>query len=413
MFLSCRRLPLHPALLRTMQFFGVAVFISAMSTALYAGQEKLVVGISADVNGGAVGPNISGVDLSLSPGRYVSYVGSSPSISLKAHGEHASLSSSYAFGFNSYNSDPSSRSNSHAALVAITNEFGPKWNLSLSDSFSMTSDISTFHLLSGLTPIPDQFEFSFNPVIAKSSRNNSASVGVNQVLSKTSSMTYGVSHSLVSYGDDPKLNGVLSDQQRISASVGYSRSSERNTWSLGYSGAQFIFTSFQNSRTHSVSVGFSRRLSQMLSMHISGGPAYAQTTETVRHTLGANASFGLQRTVRNGSFSFNVSQSGSDASGLGSVSTNRQVGVGVTRTFGRSISLALDVAGLDSKENNNRALATRSVTAGGSIGYSFARRWSVNWGGQYQRYEGNSLFGFDQKRIFAALRYSNPEVWRF
>jgi hypothetical protein len=206
---------------------------------------------------------------------------------------------------------------------------------------------------------------------------------------------------------------VLSDQQRISASVGYSRSSERNTWSFGYTGAQFIFTSFQNSRSHSLSVGYTRRLTQMLSLHLSGGPSYTETTEAVRHNLGANASFGIQQTVRNGSFTFNVSQSASDASGLGSVSTNRQVGLGMTRTFGRAVSVALDIAALDSKENSIRALATRSVTAGGSVGYSFARRWSVNWGGQYQRYEGNSLFGFDQKRLFVSLRYSNPEIWRF
>ena len=413
MFPSCQRIFPSRTLQRCIQVFFAGALMAVFSPGIYAGQIKYNLGVDADVTGGVSGPEITGSTVSSTDYRYVAFYGTYPSLHFDARGERSTFVSSYAFGFDKYNSDPSREDRSHAASATFSTKFGPRWSLNLSDSFSMTSDISTFRLLGGVTTNPDQFQFVFTPVFVRSNRSNTANLSVEHKFNERSSLSFSGSYSTLFYPGGPVISGVLSDQQRISESVTYTHGGERNTWRVGYSGAQFIFTSFQNSRDHSGILGYSHKFSPVLSLRIDVGPSYLETLENVDTPFGMNASVSLDRTVHKGSFSLALNQTSGDTSGLGSLSTYRRATIAMSHTFGRSTTVSADISGFDSQGLQLNSASARGVAAGGSIGVGIGRGWSMNFGGQYQHYEGYSNSGYDQNRIFMSLRYSKPDLWRF
>ncbi|HET9132057.1 MAG TPA: hypothetical protein VFO86_13970, partial [Terriglobia bacterium] len=98
---------------------------------------------------------------------------------------------------------------------------------------------------------------------------------------------------------------------------------------------------------------------------------------------------------------------------LGSVSRNRDAKLDMAHTFGRSTTISANLSGFDTNGLQVNPLSARGIAAGGNIRFLFSRDWSLNWGAQYQHYEGYTTPGYDQKRIFMSLRYSDPELWRF
>jgi hypothetical protein len=390
-----------------------AAIISGSSTALFGGQGKYTVGVSADATGGAKSPDFAGSNISQNSQNYAAFLSTYPSLKFTARREHSSLDSTYGFGYEKSYFDPSYETRSHWANLAFSSSLGPKWRLNISDSFSMTSDITTYRLLSGATSDPNQFQFAFTPVFARSNRNNSANVSLDHTFNKRSSLTVSGSYSTLDYPGSLLSAGVLSDQKRIAVAATYTHSGEHYTWSLGYSGARFNFSSFQNSFNHSAVLGYSYQFSPELSLRIDAGPSYLASLENIKSPVGVSATASLIRMVQRGSFSMNVSQTSGDTSGLGSVSTSREAGLSLSHVFRRNITISANVSGFDTQGLQVNSLSARGARAGGSIGYALRREWALSWGGQYQHYEGYRTAGYDQKRLFMTVRYSKPELWRF
>ena len=384
------------------------------STSLFAGQPPRTVGFNADITGGGNGPDLSVQNISQAPNRYVGFYGSFPSVSFKARGEHSSLDSNYAFGYNWNGTDPSYETKSHSASLGYTANLNEHWKLNLADQFFMTSDVSTFKLLSGGTTDAEQFQYVFTPIFLRSSQSNVASIGMDRNFNKKSYLTINGSYSTLDYPNNSLTTGILSDQQRIAATITYNYKGERNSWSIGYSGAQMNFVSFENSRNHAAIFGFSHQFTPVLSFSIDVGPSYLETLEEVKSPVGANVTLSVKRVVRKGSFNVMFKQTSGDTSGLGSVSTYRNLDLTYNRTFGKDVSLAVTVSGFDSQGLQVNAFSARGISAGGSMAYALGRTWSLAWGGQYQHYAGyHQTADYDQKRAFMSLRYSNPELWRF
>jgi len=397
---------------RTIHMIAAVASIAGYSTTLFGGQNRYTVGVTADATGGAKSPDFTG-NTTQNFQDYAAFLATYPSIKFTARGEHSSLDSYYGFGYEKSYFDPSYETRSHSATVAYSRNLSPKWKLNLSDSFSMTSDVSSFRLLSGATPVEDQFQFAFTPVFARSNRSNNASVGLDHIFSRLSSLTVGGSYSTLDYPVGSLTTGVLSDQKRIAATATYTHTGQRYSWSLGYSGARFNFASFENSFNHSAHAGYSYQFSPALSLRIDVGPSYLDSLDNVKSPVGVNATVALNRMVQKGSFTLSVSQTRGDTSGLGSISTFREAGLYMNRTVGRSTTISANVSGFDTEGLQANSVSARGGSAGGSIGFVVGRDWSLNWGGQYQHYAGYNTSGYDQKRLFMSLKYSKPELWRF
>jgi hypothetical protein len=388
---------------------SMATFLAGVSSA----QIKYAVGANVDVTGGASGPDQQIRIFESSSKKYEGFYGTYPTLDLTAEGEHSSLVSSYAFGLSRTVAGPSRTTNSHAGSFKFSNSPQPKWKIDASDSFAKTSDITTFNLLRGDLSVPEQFRFAFNPVIANPSISNTATLDVSHLFNRKSSLSFGGSHSLLSYSAGSQFNGTLSDQQRFSANVSYTHNEEHSGWSVGYAGTQLQFNNFQNSRTHAATFGYSHKFSPVLSLRLSAGPSYLETQESVKHQFGSNGSLSLQRKYRDGSFSMNYSRASGDTSGLGSLSDTQQAGLSMNRQIGRKTTFYADATGVDTRGETVDAPSLRSVAASVSVGVEIAKMWSLNWGGQYQKNIGNTLFQFEQERVFVSLRFSNPGLWRF
>jgi hypothetical protein len=387
--------------------------ISGSSTLLWGGQDKYTVGVNADLTGGGADRGIPVTHVAGNADTFGPFMGTYPSIAFNVSGEHATLNSSYGFGYERYFTDPSYYNQSHHATLAFSSSLGPRWSLSLTDTFSNTSDISSYRFLSGTTVDPEQFQFAFTPVFAQSNQSNTASLGLSRALNKRSSLTINGSYSTLNYpGGQLTTAGILSDQKRISGTVAYVRTGEHYSWTIGYSGARFNFAAFQNSFDHSAIVTYSYKFSPKTSLQLSAGPSYLQSLENIKTPLGVTANVTLNRMVQKGSFAFTVSQTGGGTSGLGSVSTFREALLNMTHTFGKFTTVSANVSGFNTTGLQLNPVSARGIAAGGNIGFALDRYWSLNGGGQYQHYEGYNTPGYDQKRIFASLRYSNPELWR-
>src|SRR5262249_41983831 len=154
--------------------------------------------------------------------------------------------------------------------------------------------------------------------------------------------------SLRDYGYDSQFgSGILSDQQRVSVGVTYTRRQEHKSWSLGYSGAYLTFSRLPGARSHGVSVGYSQEFSSGLTLRLTAGPSYVETPETVTHPESYNASAVVQKMIRGNSLSLYYTQVSGDTSGFGTIADNRQAGLSMSRPFGRRTTLSVDASGFD------------------------------------------------------------------
>jgi hypothetical protein len=236
---------------------------------------------------------------------------------------------------------------------------------------------------------------------------------MDRMLNKKSSLIVSGSYSTLYYPNASLTTGVLSDQKRISASVSFRRTGEHYSWTLGYSGARFNFAAFQNSLNHSASIAYSYQFSPALSLQLSAGPSYLQSLDNVKSPVGTNVTATLTRIIPKGSLALTASHTSSETSGLGSVSKNRDLSLAMTHAFGKNSTLSANVSGFDTQGLQTNGVSARGISAGGTYGLAVSRDWSLNWGAQYQHYEGYNTSGYDQKRLFMSLRYNKPELWRF
>lgn len=401
---------------QAIHIISAGVLIAVFAIGSSAQPRIYTLGMSADVTAGGSGGNISGLGVLQNPNQNVATYGSYPSLDFKSRSEHNTLDASYSWGFNRYNTDPKINSTSHGASFGFsTNRNGAeKLNVHISDQFSVSADRQTFDLLRGLdlSQIPQEFRYLFNPVVVRSTRTNTATVGVDRTISTSGSLNFSASHSIVDYRGSNTV-GVLSNQQRYSATAGYTHAVEHGAVNFYYGASRFQFSDFDNAWSHFASLGYSHQFSKELSMSVGAGASFLQSRQTNGSRVGANASFGLQRSVKNGAFSLSVSQASGDSSGFGSVSTSRQAGFGISHKYGKNLSVGSSVSGFDIRTSAGPELSSRGVAVGGTVGYNIARRWAMIAGGQYQKYTGTSAFNFNQRRLFVTFRFNNPEFWRF
>jgi len=394
------------------------VFITAYSSTLLGGQVKYNVGVTADITGGGNTPIFPGSSSTQSSWDLAPFIGTYPSVSFRAIGEHSSLNTTYGFGYDRTFSDPTYETKSHNATVGFSSKFGPKWSFNLSDSFYKSSNISSFRFLSGATAVPDpeaadQFQFVFTPVFFNSNQSNTATVGLDRTINKKSSLSVSGSYATLDYPNASSTTGVLSDQKRISASVTFKRSGEHYSWTIGYSGARFNFAAFQNSLNHSATIGYSYQFSPALSFQITAGPSYLEGLDNVKSPLGTTVTATLSRIIPRGSLGLTASHTSSETSGLGSVSKNRDIGFNMTHALGKNATVSANVSGFDTQGLQVNAASARGIAGGGNFALALSPEWSLNWGAHYQHYEGYNTSGYDQNRVFMSLRYNKPELWRF
>jgi hypothetical protein len=412
MFPSFERFRRTAGLKYTFYMSALVAIILGSSTAVLGGQGKYTLGMTADLTGGGAGPTYPGITGAQNPNTFAPFVGSYPSITFKARGEHAELDSYYGFGYEKYFTDPSYEDHTHSASLAFSTPLGPKWSFSLADNFSNTSNSSSYRLLSGTTVDPEQFQFAFTPVFARSNQSNTASIALSRAFSKRSSMSINGSYSTLNYPGGPLTNRVLTDQKRIAGTVSYIRTGEHYSWTIGYSGVRFNFAGFQDSFDHSAIVGYTYMFSPKTSIQLSAGPSYLQSLENIKSPMGVNTTVALNRMVQKGTFTLSFNQTGGGTSGLGSVSRYREAVLSMTHNLGQSMRVSANVSGFNTTGLQVNPVSARGISAGGNLEFPLDRYWSLNFGGQYQHYEGYNTAGYDQKRIFASLRYGNPEIWR-
>jgi hypothetical protein len=334
---------------------------------------------------------------------------------MHSSGKSDVITASYAFGYRRTITGPRFSANSHVASATYSADLGRAWKLNLSDSFQMTSDLTTFNATRGDIPPIGGLSFLFSPVsTGLSTRTNTASIGAEYRWSADSTLSFNASDSLLNYGDNTGFAGILSSQQWFSTSVTYSRRlTTRSSWNVGYTGAVLTFQDFDTTATHAASVGYSQQIGRGLTLQVSGGPAYVQTAQTANSYTGYNAKASLQQVIKTKTtMSLYYNEVTGNSSGVGSVSDTRSAGFGWTRLLGRAMTFYANLSGFDSKGRVANVYNVRGFSAAASFGTPLTRELSLNASAQYQQYDQTSIFGFNQKRIFISLRYNAPELWK-
>ena len=338
-----------------------------------------------------------------------------PSLALTSAGDHSLLEVSYAFGLNRTNTGLNLDNGSHVASATFKASLNPRWRYTLAESFEMTSDFTTLNVLRGTMVTPEEYRFLFYPVATRrSSQVSNASASVETQINDKSSLSFGVSHGLRNYPDIPLLRGILSDQQRIAGNVTYTRrTSERNSWTLNYAGTYYSFRDFQGSNTHAVTLGYSRSLSPTMTLQVAAGPSFTQLLSSGGNYATYDASVALMKRLKPNVVSLYYSYASGQGSGLGSISDTQHAGFGFSRPVGKKTSLAVDISAFDSRGRLGNAYGTRGASGAATVGVALNKTLSLNIGGQYQRYDGTAIFGFEDRRVFASLRFLTPDLWRF
>jgi hypothetical protein len=125
------------------------------------------------------------------------------------------------------------------------------------------------------------------------------------------------------------------------------------------------------------------------------------------------ATASLQQDINENSFHFVFSQDSGNVTGLGSVSKTRRATVGFGRALGRRVNVFADVTGFESKGILDNTYGTRGLWASANMGFALTSKLSVQGGLSYQRYDQPSDFKTSQKRVFASLHYSLPNLLRW
>ncbi len=377
-------------------------------------ERKYTIGTQIDLVTGTTSRSTeSGLDLTQPLQDRTFFYALYPSLAITSAGDHSLFQASYAFGLNRTNTGLNLDNGSHVTSATYQASLNRRWRVSLAESFEMTSDFTTLNVLRGNISSPEEFRFLFYPVaIRRSSQANNASGRVECLLSDKSSLSFGVSHALRNYPDDPLVRGFLSDQQRIGGSITYMRRrSERSSWTLSYTGAYYNFREFEGSQTHAVSAGYSHNLNPTLTLYVAAGPSFVQNSGNSYATY--DASVRLLKLLKPNLVSLYYSYASGEGTGLGSISDTQHAGFGFSRPVRKKISLSFDLSGFQSHGRLGNAYGTRGASGAATVGVALNKTMSLNVGGQYQRYDQAAIFGFQDRRVFVSLRFLTPELWRF
>jgi hypothetical protein len=392
----------------------LAVFLLAFVPIL-SGQSRIyTLGTSVDVAGG--GTNfLGGTAVVQTPDQsFVSYYSLNPTLMLKVNGAHSSINTTYSYGIDrSTDSQDSFNHQSHAGSLNFSSALSPAWNISLSDSFRSSSDISSFNAIRGVASDPVS-PLVFNPVADQViTRSNSAGLSVGYRATERSSLAFTVSHSLTNFQNATGVAAsALSNQQSFGGDMSYSyKSGKHENWTVGYNGSYSRFTGFDNAYSQSVRTGYSNEIMPGLTIAVSVGVSDVQSQGSAGRDINYNSSASLQKTLRhNNSFAVSFSQY-TGQSGLGSISSTRSSSLAFSQSA-KHVYFFLNVSVFDTQGTLDNSFSARGGTATASIGLPLSPSWSVRGGAEYQRTVDISAFGFTQKRAFFGIRYSKPSLWR-
>jgi hypothetical protein len=379
---------------------------------LSAEDRKYVVGTTLNMTaGGSNGTNTGGAsgDASVSGSSFEDVY---PSVRMTSTGLHSILDLEYAFGFSRVNDGSGNSSDSHALSLTYSGPIRRRWKITVSDSFQSTSNTTAFYGSRGV--ISPQENFVFNPLGATSTQTIRSSVGVEYGLDERSSLSFSGSYSYLNYSQqDPAFRGLLTRQQGATESVTFSHKfSRRSGWTVSYNGAYTDYMGqFDNTVTHAASVGVFTSIGRDVTFQLTGGPSYVQAGASSGNYASYNASASIGKPIKSNTLSVSYAHTSGQSTGVGSLSNSDHAGFGLSRKIGKRGSLFTDVSAFDTRSSLGAAYSTRGVAASASVGISVSRKWSVQVGGQYQRYDQTSVFGSEQKRVYAGLRFEAPQLW--
>jgi hypothetical protein len=334
-----------------------------------------------------------------------------PSVIFNSQTEHAVLTLDYAYGWNRLDSNPPLDSNSHIGSAAFSKTFSPRWSTKMAGTFSWTNDARTMYALRGVLPTEDPtiFLVSFDPVATHSNALTLTSgASFDHPLSTKSTVSFGGSF----YHRNYETGNVrsLSDQHGFNGDVGYSRKiSEHTTWDLQYDSAYYNFASFSGAVSNVVRFGVSSEIAKGTVVGARGGISHVKSIggdASASYEAAAN----LNKSIKDNIVILSVSQDYGHPNGFSSVSRNRQASVGLSRGFGRHVGFFANASVFDSQGVLDNNLDSRGGNATANLGFSFTQSLSLHIGAQLQRYTKPVELAFTQKRVFASLRYTRPNL---
>jgi hypothetical protein len=391
---------------------GIAVSMMGLCLPAYA-QRVTSVGGSVDVATGLDNYPITTVAGESSNSD--TFYSISPSVTLASKTARSSMNLGYAFSWNRFNSEPPRDTTTHSVTFGVTRQLSPRWNMSVSDSYSLSNDLHTFYAISGYGIEEGSLVFFFHPVTTNASVGyNSLNASFDHKFSPRSSLSFGAGHSIGLYGDSESSLAGLSDNQTFSANASYSRQiNDRTSWNVGYSGSYFTFDKFNSAIATTVTVGLSSTVAKNTTLSISAGPSRVNNLHFSSSDTNLSASVSATRRIQRNNFHFSISTGNAMSSGVGSVSSSRTAAAGFSRPIGHRVNVFTDFSAFDGTGLVGNPFNTRGMSASGNVGFNLVKNLSVQGGVQFTKYTKPSPYAYTQKRLFVSLRYSHPNLLRW
>ncbi len=362
--------------------------------------------------------NPAGNSLGLSPsvnGGYRTLYGLYPSISFNSSGLRSNVQLSYAFGLNRSPSGQGLRSESHSFSGGFNTSLTQNFDLSFSNSFTRSSDFTTFNVFRGIILTPEGLLFDFDTIaLLENTYANDARLALNYALGSHSSLSFGAGHSFLHFEQSPDVSGRLSNQTGFHGNVAYSQTlSDRTGWNLSYSASQRDFDEFQRTLTHNTGLGLSRQLSPTVSLSLSGGPSYLQSVDTQADSLGYNASVRISKAFEKNLISLYYNHLNGTSTGVGSVSNTDTIAFNFSQTLGRKVNIQTNLSVYETTAVLDNPVETRGGLASVLLSFLMNDNWALNLGATYRTQDETNLSDGEQKRVYVSLSFNLPELLRF
>jgi len=360
--------------------------------------------------------NPRGNSLGLSPsvnGGYFTLYGLYPSISFNSGGLRSNVQLSYAFGFNRSPSEQGLRSESHSFSGRFNTSVSQNLRLSFSNSFTRSSDFTTFNVFRGIILTPEGLFFDFDTIaLLQNSYRNNASLTFHYTLNSNSRLSFGAGHSIKRF--DSEFSSRLSNQKGLRGNVAYSQKlNERTGWNVSYSASHNDFAEFENTLSHNTSIGLSRQISPTVSVGISGGASYVQSVGTQADSLGYNASFRISKAFEKNRISLSYNHLSATSTGVGSVSNADTIAFNFSQTLGRKVNIQTNLSVYETTAVLDNPVATRGGLASVLLSFLMNDNWALSLGATYRRQDETNISDLEQKRVYVSVSFNLPEFLRF
>jgi hypothetical protein len=374
----------------------------AVAFPVYA-QSTHVLGTTVNLTSG--GSNRRGFPTSpAGSSEFRSFVGFYPSLSLTSSRTNSALSANYAYGINrkigsSFPQPPGS----HNASLNFSTTLSPRWNATVSDTFSVTDALGTVDALSGAAPQATNPLVPFSSVAVQTSiYTNGLNAGLSWALDQSSSIAFTARHSIQKYGSGAAVGGLFANQQQVSGGFSFQQQlGTMESWSLSFRSTHSEYGNSQDSIAQSASAGYSMQIGPDTTLQIGAG--LSQVNSGGRGELGYDASTSVQKTIQSNNFFLSFNQSNTEIVGLGSTSLTRRGDFGWNRAFGKTTASAA-VSIYDSGATLNNTVDTRGATATVNGAVPITDRLSLSGGVRFERTTGSGTPSFTQRRIVVSGR---------